>query len=67
MPITVKEVEETIDQGIELLTGIESGERDAGGQYPYGTVNHLVQRRLREMAVKQIELAQASLVKANND
>jgi predicted ATP-dependent protease len=46
---------ETIDQGIELLTGIEAGERDANGEYPYGTVNHLVQRRLREFAKKQIE------------
>jgi predicted ATP-dependent protease len=51
---------ETIDQGIELLTGIEAGERNQEGDYPYGTVNHLVQRRLNEMAEKQIELAQAA-------
>jgi hypothetical protein len=52
---------ETIDQGIELLTGIEAGERGEDGDYPYGTVNHRVQRRLNEMAKKQIELAQATL------
>lgn len=53
---------ETIDQGIELLTGIEAGGRDEDGEYPYDTVNHLVQRRLRDMAKKQIELAQAALL-----
>ena len=52
---------ETIDQGIELLTGLEAGERGADGEYPYGTVNYRVQRRLQEMVKKQIELAQAVL------
>jgi predicted ATP-dependent protease len=52
---------ETIDEGIELLTGIEAGERGEDGGYPYGTVNHRVQRRLKEMATKQIELAQAAV------
>jgi lon-related putative ATP-dependent protease len=58
---------ETIDQGIELLTGIEAGERDEAGDYPYGTVNHRIQRRLREMAKKQIELAQATLKGFHDD
>jgi lon-related putative ATP-dependent protease len=57
---------ETIDQGIELLTGIEAGERNQEGDYPYGTVNHLVQRRLNEMAKKEIELAHAALLKAGH-
>jgi lon-related putative ATP-dependent protease len=52
---------ETIDEGIELLTGIEAGERDKDGDYPYDTVNHRVQRRLKEMAKRQIELAQTTL------
>jgi lon-related putative ATP-dependent protease len=54
---------ETIDQGISLLTGIDAGERNEDGDYPYGTVNHLVQRRLEEMAKKQIESAQAGHLK----
>lgn len=58
---------ETIDQGIELLTGIEAGERNQEGHYPYGTVNHLVQRRLNDMTKKQIDLAQAALLKAGHD
>ena len=57
---------ETIDQGIELLTGIEAGERNEDGDYPHGTVNHLVQRRLHEMAKKQIELAQTALLKPSH-
>jgi hypothetical protein len=57
---------ETIDEGIELLTGVEAGERDENGEYPYGTVNHIVHHRLREMARKQIELAQGVPVGALN-
>jgi predicted ATP-dependent protease len=40
---------ETIDQGIEILTGIPAGERGADGRYPEGTINCLVDTRLREM------------------
>jgi len=36
----------TIDQGIELLTGVPAGERDARGEYPPGTVNRRVLARL---------------------
>jgi lon-related putative ATP-dependent protease len=41
---------ETIDQGIELLTGLEAGEPDAQGNYPEGTINYLVESHLAEMA-----------------
>jgi predicted ATP-dependent protease len=54
---------ETVDQGIELLTGIEAGERDSGNDYPSGTVNHLVDRRLKAMARKQSEWSQTALLK----
>ena len=40
---------DTIDQGIELLTGVTAGERQDDGSYPEGTVNFLVDKRLREM------------------
>ena len=40
----------SIDQGIEVLTGVAAGEPDAEGNYPDGSVNHLVQSRLDEMA-----------------
>jgi predicted ATP-dependent protease len=41
---------ETVDQGIELLTGSPAGERRADGTYPEGTVNALVARRLLDYA-----------------
>ena len=41
---------ETIDQGIEVLTGIEAGKANAKGQYPKGSVNRLVADRLAEFA-----------------
>jgi predicted ATP-dependent protease len=40
---------ETIDQGIEILTGVPAGERQADGSYPAGTINYLVDKRLKEM------------------
>ncbi|MCS7222473.1 MAG: ATP-binding protein [Anaerolineae bacterium] len=44
---------ETIDQGIEILTGIPAGERDESGNYPEGTFNARVRARLAELAEKQ--------------
>jgi lon-related putative ATP-dependent protease len=41
---------ETIDEGIAILTGLAAGERDEEGNYPEGTVNYLVEKRLREFA-----------------
>ncbi len=40
---------ETIDQGIEILTGVAAGEKGADGTWPEGTINHMVDKRLREM------------------
>lgn len=40
----------TIDEGIEILTGIPAGERDDQNAYKQGTVNYRVDRRLREFA-----------------
>ena len=42
----------TIDEGIELLTGVEAGTGNADGSYPENTVNHAVQKRLRDLAEK---------------
>ncbi|MBI0583866.1 MAG: AAA family ATPase [Methanomassiliicoccus sp.] len=40
----------TIDEGIEVLTGVEAGVRSKDGTYPEGTINAMVQKRLEEMA-----------------
>ncbi|HEY95134.1 MAG TPA: AAA family ATPase [Dehalococcoidia bacterium] len=42
----------TIDEGIEILTGIPAGEKEDDGTYPEGTVNYLVDKKLKEMAEK---------------
>ncbi|MEO0004760.1 MAG: ATP-binding protein [candidate division WOR-3 bacterium] len=41
---------ETIDQGIELLTGVPAGKPDRKGNYPPDTVNGRVKARLKELA-----------------
>jgi lon-related putative ATP-dependent protease len=41
---------DTVDQGIEILTGVPAGERGASGQFPPGTINFLVEQRLVEFA-----------------
>jgi ATP-dependent Lon protease len=47
----------TIDQGIEVLTGVEAGERDEKGNFKEGTANFLVDKRLKELAagIKEFE------------
>jgi lon-related putative ATP-dependent protease len=40
----------TIDEGIEVLTGVKAGERRPDGTFEEGTVNYLVDKRLKEMA-----------------
>lgn len=40
----------TIDEGIELLTGLPAGARDAEGKFPEGSVNARVEARLIELS-----------------
>lgn len=40
-----------IDEGIEILTGVDSGKKREDGIYPEGTVNYLVDKRLRDIAM----------------
>jgi lon-related putative ATP-dependent protease len=42
----------TVDEGIELLTGLPAGEPDESGSYPEGTLNGMVERRLAELGEK---------------
>lgn len=50
---------ETVDEGIELLTGLPAGERDEEGLYPEGSINALVEARLEELARRRQEYSQA--------
>ena len=42
----------SINQGIEILTGVEAGESLDGGKFKEGTVNDLVDKKLRELGMK---------------
>jgi lon-related putative ATP-dependent protease len=44
---------ETVDEGIEILTGVPAGERGPDGEYPEGTINRKVEKRLGELAEKR--------------
>jgi predicted ATP-dependent protease len=50
----------TIDEGIEVLTGIPAGERGRTGKYPKGTINQRVDARLQMLAKKRAELDKSS-------
>ena len=39
---------DTVDDGIEILTGVKAGKPDNKGNYPKGTVNYLVEENLRQ-------------------
>ncbi|MBS0243163.1 MAG: AAA family ATPase, partial [Proteobacteria bacterium] len=41
---------EHINQGIEILTGVKAGERGPEGRFPAGTINRLVEDKLRLFA-----------------
>lgn len=38
----------TIDEGIEVLTGVPSGKKDKSGKFPAGTVNYLAYEKLKK-------------------
>ena len=40
----------TIEEGIEVLTGVPAGKKDASGHFPAGTVNYLVYQKLKKYA-----------------
>ncbi len=47
----------TIDEGIEVLTGIKAGQRLEDGSFQKGTVHDRVDKRLRELAQTMKEFA----------
>jgi lon-related putative ATP-dependent protease len=51
---------ETVDEGIEILTGETAGERDEEGNYPEGTINARVQQRLTALAEKRARFAKSA-------
>jgi predicted ATP-dependent protease len=52
---------ETVDQAVELLTGVSAGERDAEGNYPEGSINRRVDDFLGELAEYRHEFIKPAL------
>jgi lon-related putative ATP-dependent protease len=50
----------TIDEGIEILTGVKAGERGPEGRYPVATINRLVEDKLKSFAERGRQFAQKS-------
>ncbi len=49
---------DTIEQGIEILTGLPIGQPDDKGSYPEGAINYAIVKNLDRLAEKARELAQ---------
>jgi lon-related putative ATP-dependent protease len=48
---------EHVDQGMEILTGIDAGDKQADGTYPEHTINGMVKERLENMAKRLARFA----------
>lgn len=40
----------TIEEGIEILTGVPAGKKDKNGKFPLGTINYLAQEKLKKFS-----------------
>ena len=40
----------TIEEGIEVLTGVPAGKKDRKGTFPAGTINYLAYEKLKKYA-----------------
>ena len=40
----------TIEEGIEVLTGVPAGKKDASGHFPAGSINYLAYEKLKKYA-----------------
>ena len=49
----------TIDEGIEILTGVKAGEPGPHGRFPAGTVNRMVEDKLKSLAERGRGFAKA--------
>jgi lon-related putative ATP-dependent protease len=48
----------TVDEGIEILTGVPAGQRQEDGRFEEGTVGHQVDQRLEELAETMKDFAE---------
>jgi lon-related putative ATP-dependent protease len=59
----------TVDEGIEILTGVAAGDKKEDGTYPEGSINYRADKKLKEMAakLKQFTVPPPSEQKKNAD
>jgi predicted ATP-dependent protease len=57
----------TIDEGIGILTDMEAGEQSEDGTYPEGSLNFIVNQKLREMAEKMKKFQMQDKKASNNN
>jgi hypothetical protein len=55
---------QTIDEGIEVLIGVQAGQRLDDGTFDAGTVHYLVDERLVALAERMKEFAKPETAKA---
>jgi lon-related putative ATP-dependent protease len=56
----------TIDEGIEILTGVKAGERGPEGRFPGGTINRLVEDKVKSFAERARGFAKGSAGTGDN-
>jgi predicted ATP-dependent protease len=57
----------TIDEGIEILTGVPAGKRDEAGKYAEGSVNERVEQKLRQFTEQQKKVTGANAESRNSN
>ena len=59
----------SVDEGVEVLTGVEAGEKKEDGIYPEASINSKVDKKLKDMAAKlrQFAVPQAEEKKGGNN
>lgn len=57
----------TIDEGIEILTGVPAGQKDGDGHYPPGSVNGLVEKQLDDYSERLRRSAPSMQKKAEEE
>jgi len=56
----------TVDEGIELLTGVKAGKRGAKGKFPPDSVHGRVEARLKEIAERMEKAGKSAEDKGNS-
>jgi lon-related putative ATP-dependent protease len=51
---------DSVEEGLELLTGLPAGQPDSDGKYPEGSLNQRIAARLDALAARAIEFARAA-------